>query len=70
MAHAEKNDHIAKKKYNCTVCDQRFKYKSEQERHFLVHSGEKPFKCHDCGTEFSKKSNLNAHIKGLDSLDF
>ena len=57
-----------KNKYKCTYCEKTFKYKSEEERHILVHTGEKPYKCYECGSDFTKKSNLNAHLKGLDSL--
>ncbi|XP_073341869.1 uncharacterized protein [Pagrus major] len=47
----------------CGYCDQTFKFLSQFIIHQRVHTGERPFKCPECGKGFSKNSNLNLHLK-------
>ncbi|XP_078109329.1 uncharacterized protein LOC144519782 isoform X1 [Sander vitreus] len=47
----------------CGYCSQTFKFLSQFIIHQRVHTGERPFKCPECGRGFSKNSNLNLHLK-------
>lgn len=47
----------------CGFCGQIVKFMSQFLIHQRIHTGERPFKCHECGKGFSKNSNLNLHLK-------
>lgn len=47
----------------CGFCGHIFKFLSQFIIHQRIHTGERPFKCHECGKGFSKNSNLNLHLK-------
>lgn len=47
----------------CGVCGQIVKFMSQFLIHQRIHTGERPFKCSECGKGFSKNSNLNLHLK-------
>ncbi|XP_059194446.1 zinc finger protein 184 [Centropristis striata] len=47
----------------CGYCSQTFKFLSQFIIHQRIHTGERPFKCPECGRGFSKNSNLNLHLK-------
>lgn len=47
----------------CSVCEKRFTKKYHVDRHMLIHTGEKPHKCNDCGRSFNNKSNLMSHVQ-------
>ncbi|XP_012498412.1 PREDICTED: zinc finger protein 42 homolog [Propithecus coquereli] len=58
VAHAPR-DHV------CAECGKSFAESSKLKRHFLVHSGEKPFQCtfEGCGKRFSLDFNLRTHVR-------
>lgn len=37
------------------------------KRHMMIHTGEKPFKCSECGMSFNQNSILQGHIKNRHS---
>lgn len=47
----------------CGYCDHTSKFLSQFIIHQRIHTGERPFKCPECGRGFSKNSNLNLHLK-------
>lgn len=47
----------------CGFCGQIVKFMSQFIIHQRIHTGERPFKCPECGKGFSKNSNLNLHLK-------
>ncbi|KAF3691765.1 Zinc finger protein 835 [Channa argus] len=52
-----------KKLLKCGYCARTFKFLSQFLIHQRIHTGERPFKCPECGKGFSKNSNLNLHLK-------
>ncbi|XP_070822909.1 zinc finger protein 184-like [Chaetodon trifascialis] len=71
MAEGNSNDNInvvytkkgAKTLLKCGYCGHIFKFLSQFIIHQRIHTGERPFKCPECGKGFSKNSNLNLHLK-------
>ena len=49
--------------YTCGVCRKILSSASSLDRHVLVHSGERPFKCSYCEGAFTTNGNMNRHMK-------
>ncbi|XP_053925069.1 zinc finger protein 770 [Cuculus canorus] len=61
-----KADHLhsarrRKKTHTCESCNKTFPSRSKLERHFLIHTGQKPFKCSSCGKSFRQSTHLKIH---------
>ncbi|XP_021256727.1 zinc finger protein 770 [Numida meleagris] len=50
-----------KKTHICESCNKTFPSRSKLERHFLIHTGQKPFKCSSCGKSFRQSTHLKIH---------
>ncbi|XP_065090487.1 zinc finger protein 624-like [Ochlerotatus camptorhynchus] len=46
----------------CTVCSKPFPTKSLLLKHYIVHSGEKPYKCDWCGEAYKNSTCLDNHV--------
>ncbi|PSN42288.1 hypothetical protein C0J52_12867 [Blattella germanica] len=49
------------KSYMCTICGEVFRLKNMFDKHFRIHTDERPFFCETCGRTFTHKSGLYTH---------
>ncbi|XP_034939321.1 zinc finger protein 154-like [Chelonus insularis] len=49
--------------YPCSQCKKSFPSPCLLKRHFMVHTGERPYQCETCGRRFSQIGALNFHKK-------
>ncbi|KAJ8005283.1 hypothetical protein DPEC_G00145020 [Dallia pectoralis] len=47
----------------CNICGKHFKYSSLLQQHQYLHTGQKPFRCPDCGKTFAFAQNMKAHCR-------
>ncbi|XP_034043633.1 zinc finger protein 546-like [Thalassophryne amazonica] len=52
-----------KKIFECPTCGRVFSSKAALKRHFVIHSGLRPFRCFTCGQGFTQSGNLKTHMK-------
>ena len=53
---------ILSKKYACMVCGKEFNDKAKHRRHYMIHTGEKPFACSYCPYRANQSEHLKFHI--------
>ncbi|CAG0899581.1 unnamed protein product [Cyprideis torosa] len=58
---SHKLSHTTEMRFECPVCQKRFKRKLSLKQHMVMHGGEKAFECELCGKKFKREGNLNQH---------
>ncbi|XP_043955588.1 zinc finger protein 300-like isoform X2 [Gambusia affinis] len=48
---------------SCELCGKIFANQSALRIHYVVHTGEKPYRCSLCGKRFTQKGNLKCHLR-------
>ncbi|GFY70943.1 zinc finger protein [Trichonephila inaurata madagascariensis] len=45
----------------CSTCGKEFKRKDHLKKHYIIHSGKRPFICFVCGKDFARKDRFKDH---------
>ncbi|KAM3871222.1 zinc finger protein 770-like [Diretmus argenteus] len=48
-------------KHRCDFCFKNFVSPSKLERHYIIHTGQRPFRCDICGKTFTQSGHLKSH---------
>ena len=48
--------------YACPICPKVVRKKAHFKRHYMIHTGEKPFECHYCAYRSSRRELVHAHV--------
>ncbi|XP_052252366.1 uncharacterized protein LOC127859023 [Dreissena polymorpha] len=57
------------KKFKCRYCNRGFKENYHRERHEASHAPQRTIECQHCDLTFSRRDNLQQHMKRIHSLD-
>ena len=57
------NAHQRPDKCTCPVCGRQFGSAYSMKRHYMIHTGERPYQCDKCGRGFVQKGDLQSHYK-------
>jgi len=49
----------------CSVCQRAFRRARNLKRHMIVHTGERPYTCQDCGGRYRTSTYLKLHIRAV-----
>lgn len=53
------------KRFPCSICQKNFTTAQSLEVHTRIHTGERPFRCEQCGKRFTQSSHLKSHYHSI-----